>query len=113
MPKSNIFETERLFIRPTSLEDAPFIFELLNPPKWKKFIGDRNIHSIKDAEAYIENKMLPQLEKLGYTNNTVIRKFDRQKIGSCGLYNREGIEGVDIGFSLLPALAVLSVRGLM
>lgn len=102
MPKNNFFETDRLFIRPTSLEDAPFIYNLLNTPKWIEYIGDRNIRSVKDAEAYIKNKMLPQLEKLGYTNNTVIRKSDGKKIGTCGLYNREGIEGVDIGYAFLP-----------
>jgi len=90
MTKSTIFETERLIIRPTSLKDSAFICELLNTPKWKKYIGDRNIHSVKDAETYIVNKMLPQLEKLGYSNNTLIRKSDGQKIGTCGLYNKIG-----------------------
>jgi len=32
-----------------------------------------------------------------------ITKSDGQKIGTCGLYNREGVEGVDIGFAFLPA----------
>lgn len=96
------FQTERLIIRPTNKSDATFIYELLNTPKWIKYIGDRNIKSIKDAEQYITVKMLPQLEKLGYSNNTVIRKIDQIKIGTCGLYNREGVEGVDIGFAFLP-----------
>jgi len=47
--------------------------------------------------------MLPQLERLGYGNYTVIRKSDRAKIGTCGLYDRKGLEGVDIGFAFLPA----------
>jgi len=102
MTKSSIFETERLFIRPTSVKDAPFIYALLNTPKWKEFIGDRNINSVKDAEEYIKNKMLPQLEKLGFSNNTIIRKSDGIKIGTCGLYDREGLDGVDIGFAFLP-----------
>lgn len=96
------FQTERLIIRPTNKSDATFIYELLNTPKWIKYIGDRNIKSIKNAEQYITAKMLPQLEKLGYSNNTVIRKIDQIKIGTCGLYNREGVEGVDIGFAFLP-----------
>jgi len=96
------FETERLIIRPTTEIDASFIFELLNTPKWIKYIGDRNVKTIKDAEAYVKNKMTPQLEKLGFSNNTVIRKSDGVKIGTCGLFDREGIDGVDIGFSFLP-----------
>ncbi|KAB1157796.1 GNAT family N-acetyltransferase [Flavobacterium luteum] len=97
-----IIETERLIIKPTSIEDAQFIFELLNTKKWIEFIGDRGVYSIKDAEEYIANKLLPQIERLGFGNFTIIRKSDNKKIGSCGLYNRDGIDGIDIGFALLP-----------
>lgn len=97
------YETERLIIRPTQVEDAPFVFELMNTPAWIANIGDRGIHTLKDAEIYIQERMLPQLKRLGYSNNTVIRKQDGVKMGSCGLYDREGLEGVDIGFSFLPA----------
>jgi RimJ/RimL family protein N-acetyltransferase len=46
--------------------------------------------------------MLPQLEKLGFSNYTVIRKADNVKLGSCGLYDRPGLEGIDLGFAFLP-----------
>lgn len=101
-PNYLYFETERLIIRPTNIDDAEFIFDLLNSPKWIQNIGDRNIKSIKDAANYIATKMRPQLEKLGYSNNTVILKSTNTKIGTCGLYDREGLEGVDIGFAFLP-----------
>lgn len=97
------FETERLTLQPTSEEDAAFIFELVNTPKWLANIGDRNVKSVEEAKAYIKDKMTPQLKKLGYGNYTLIRKLDNTKIGTCGLYDREGLEGIDIGFALLPA----------
>mgnify|MGYP001791937221 CR=1 FL=1 len=97
------FETERLILKPTSADDAALILELLNTPKWKEFIGDRNVNNILEAAAYIMNKLVPQIEKLGFGNYTIIRKADGEKIGSCGLSSREGFEGVDIGFALLPA----------
>lgn len=96
------FETERLFLRPTNEEDAEFIFQLMHTPKWMKFIGDRNVNSVADAADYIENKMQAQLKRLGYSNYTVIRKSDNLKIGTCGLYDREGLDGVDLGFAFLP-----------
>lgn len=96
------FETERLIIRPTIENDAEFIFELLNTPKWIRYIGDRNIKTVECAKEYIKEKMIPQLEKLGYSNYTLIRKEDNIKIGTCGLYDREGLEGIDIGFAFLP-----------
>jgi len=104
MSKINIYpiETERLIIRPTNIDDSEFILELLNTPKWLENIGDRNVKCIEDAKNYIETKMLTQFEKLGFANNTIIRKQGRIKIGSSGLYDREGIDGVDIGFAFLP-----------
>ena len=103
MKKYAHFETERLVLQPTTEEDAGFILELLNSPKWLEYIGDRNVHTEEDAKQYIKNKISPQLEKLGFGNYTLIRKTDGVKIGSCGLYDREGLEGIDIGFALLPA----------
>lgn len=97
------FETDRLVIKPTTLEDAPLILELFNTEKWLRFIGDRNIKSVEDAENFISTKILPHYERLGFGNYTLIRKLDGAKIGTCGLYDREGVEGVDIGFAFLPA----------
>jgi RimJ/RimL family protein N-acetyltransferase len=103
MKKYAHFETERLVLQPTTEEDAGFILELLNSPKWLEYIGDRKVYTEEDAKQYIKNKISPQLEKLGFANYTLIRKSDGLKIGSCGLYDREGVEGIDIGFALLPA----------
>lgn len=97
------FETDRLILKPTTSEDAEFIFELVNTPKWLEHIGDRNVKSVEEAKAYIAEKMTPHLEKLGFGNYTLIRKADNLKIGTCGLYDRDGLEGIDIGFAMLPA----------
>lgn len=99
--EDNFFETERLLIRPISLEDSDIIFELYNMPKFIKFIGNRHINTIFDAENYIKSKFLPQLEKLGFGNYLIILKEGNIKIGSIGIFEREGLEVVDIGFSVL------------
>jgi len=96
------FETERLILKPTNENDVEFIFELLNSPKWMQYIGDRNVKTVEEAQNYIRQRMLPQLEKLGFSNYTAIRKEDNAKIGTCGLYDREGMEETDIGFAFLP-----------
>lgn len=95
------FETERLYLRPTSEADAEFILELLNSPKWIENIGDRNIRTVEDAKTYIQSKYIVQLQRLGFSNYTIIRKIDDKKIGVCGLIDREGLDGIDIGFALL------------
>lgn len=102
MDKYRKFETDRLLLRPTVVEDTPLILEMLNMPKWLKFIGDRNVKTLEEARSYIETRMLPQLERLGYSNYTLVRQSEGILIGTCGLYDREGLEGIDIGFALLP-----------
>lgn len=93
------YETERLIIKPTNTEDAEFIIEIINTPKYHKYIGDRNIKSIEDAENYIKNRMLLQYEKVGFGNFTIILKSDDSKIGFCGIYLRDGLDIPDIGFA--------------
>ncbi len=102
MIKNKTIETSRLLLKPTNLEDVGFIFKLVNTPKWIKYIGDRHVYSSEDANNYIQDKIRPQIEKLGYGNYTVILKSDGSKVGACGLYDRAGLEGVDIGFAFLP-----------
>jgi RimJ/RimL family protein N-acetyltransferase len=96
------FETKRLLLKPTDDEDAAFLIELLNSPKWIQYIGDRNVKTLDDAKTYIAQKVTPQFQKLGFGNYTVIRKSDGIKLGTCGLYDREGLDGIDIGFAFLP-----------
>jgi len=40
---ADFYETERLILRPMSPEDAGFILDLYNRPKFIQFIGDRNL----------------------------------------------------------------------
>ncbi len=102
MENYKTFETERLYLKPTTEDEASFILALLNSPKWLENIGDRNVKTLEEAKIYIQTKITPQLEKLGYSNYTVIRKADKVILGSCGLYDREGLQGIDIGFAFLP-----------
>ena len=95
-------QTSRLIIKPTSLEDADLIYLIMNSPKFMKYVWDRKINSIQDAKEYIQNRMLPQLYSVGYSNYSIIIKKNEKKIGICGLYHRESIDGVDLGFGLLP-----------
>jgi [ribosomal protein S5]-alanine N-acetyltransferase len=98
-----IFETERLILKPFADTDAAFLLQLLNTPKWLQYIGDRNVHTEEEAAAYINERMAPQLKRLGYGNNLVIRKEDNALMGACGLYERPGLPMMDIGFAFLPA----------
>ncbi len=96
------YETERLILKPAEVQDADFFLELYNMPSFIQYIGDRNLRTKEDAENYIKNRFLPQIEKLGFGNYVVILKEDNSKIGAVGIFEREGLDVLDIGFSFLP-----------
>jgi RimJ/RimL family protein N-acetyltransferase len=96
------FQTERLLLKPTSVLDASFLVALMNSPGWLEYIGDRQVYSEKSARQYIQERIAPQYQALGFGAYTLILKRGGTRIGICGLYDREDLDGVDIGFALLP-----------
>lgn len=96
------FETERLTLRTVSTDDADLILRLYNEPKFIEFIGDKNIRSLEDAGKYITEKFHPHIEQFGFGNYVIIRKTDGIKLGTVGVFGREGLDAHDIGFALLP-----------
>ena len=85
-----------------SREDRDFVFELYNRPKFIQHIGNRNVNSIEDAENYILTRFVPQIEKMGFGNYLLITKEGNEKVGGAvGIFEREGLDIVDIGYSLL------------
>ena len=91
-------QTDRLSILPISTDHAPFMFYLMNSPEWKKFIGDRSIHSVDDALNYVQ-KILRSVN----TNYWIIqRKEDGKLVGVVSFLKRDYLEHFDIGFALLP-----------
>ena len=95
-----LLETNRLVLTPTSSTDAAFMLKLMNTPKWLENIGDRNIHSIEESQDYLDKSILPLIRKMGY--GSFIIRLNDTPIGTCGLYQRKGIQELDLGFALLP-----------
>ena len=99
----NIFlETHRLYLQEFGLDDAEFIIELLNSDGWLKYIGDRNVKTIEEAEAYLLNGPMKSYEENGFGLAMVQIKDGRIPIGVCGLIKRNYLDHVDIGYALLP-----------
>jgi len=94
--------TNRLIITRFTLEDTPFVFELLNTPGWIQNIGDRGVRTLNDARNYITEKYFPNYEKDGFGAYKVILKDSGETIGTTGFFRREGLDGVDAGFAFLP-----------
>ncbi len=102
MPDSSlVVKTERLAIHKLSLTDASFILELVNSPGWLRYIGDRNVHSLEDAEAYIQNGPLKSYHDNGFGLWKV--ECADKPIGMCGILKRPELDLPDLGFAFLPA----------
>ncbi|MEM0997014.1 MAG: GNAT family N-acetyltransferase [Bacteroidota bacterium] len=97
-----IATTDRLHIRHFHLEDAAFLLELLNSPGWLRYIGDRGVRTLGDAQNYLQSRMLDHYRRWGYGMYLVAQRGSGRALGACGLVNRTGLEGVDLGFALLP-----------
>jgi len=94
--------TERLTLREVTRDDAAFILELLNTPKFIKYIGDRGARSIDDALRYIDERYLASYRDNGYGLYGVGENASGKPIGACGFVRRDALPGPDIGFSFLP-----------
>jgi RimJ/RimL family protein N-acetyltransferase len=97
-----ILESDRLFLRPFTLEDGEFIVELLNTDGWIRYIGDRHIRTVPQAKNYLLNGPLKSYEVNGFGLSLVELKTDRIPIGMCGLLKRDHLGHPDIGFAFLP-----------
>ena len=98
-----IAETQRLIISKITLQDAPFFVELMNTPHWLKYIGDRNIKTVKDAKAHLKKGALKSYEEHGFGFYKLLLKNENLKtIGVCGLIKRKELEDADVAFGFLP-----------
>ncbi len=94
-------ETERLFLRELSDEDAEFMLELLNEPAFIRNIGDRGVRTIADATGYIHERIVSGYNRDGFGMWLVQLKTSGEKLGTCGLIKRDALEDVELGFSFL------------
>jgi RimJ/RimL family protein N-acetyltransferase len=86
--------TGRLTLAPLAEADADFVLELLNDPGWIRHIGDRGVRSLNDARAYIRDRCSASLW-------LVARDAAGERLGMCGLVEREGLDSPDFGYAFL------------
>lgn len=84
------------------MADAAFIIELLNTPGWLKYIGERNVKTVADAEKYIQNGPAASYNKNGFGLYLVKLKEGHLPVGMCGFIKRNILPHADLGFAFLP-----------
>lgn len=111
----HVLSTDRLDLRRLTIDDAPFVLQLVNDPAWLEHIGDKGVRTLEGARNYIRNGPLCMYERLGFGLYLVelrrpgagARVDDRRapgpvSIGLCGLIKRDALPDVDIGYAFLP-----------
>ncbi len=94
-------KSERLILSEFAKNDASFFYDLANDPDFIKYIGDRNVNSVLDAEKYITDNIIPSYTIHNFGFYIVRLKEDGTSIGMCGLIKRDWMDYVEIGFAFL------------
>ena len=97
-----LMETDRLRMRPVTVEDTALMLAVWNDPAFMENVTDRGIRTEEQARDAIEAGAQKLFEDYGYGPYCMSLKSDGAMIGICGLFKRENIEYPDIGFGVLP-----------
>jgi len=98
----SMISTQRLFVRPITIDDAPFILTLLNEPSFLRYIGDKQVRTVEDARQYILNGPVASYQRHGFGLCLMELKESHTPVGMCGILKRDGLLDPDIGFALIP-----------
>nr|WP_225583472.1 GNAT family N-acetyltransferase [Pseudoxanthomonas sp. PXM02] len=85
--------------------DTALMLALLNDPAFIRHIADRGVRTLDQARDYLRNGALRSYAQHGFGMYAIRRKDTGALIGNCGLVSREGLDGPDLGYALLPAYA--------
>lgn len=94
-----ILETERLFLREFTIEDAQLLIDLNSNPNVTRYTGDGPLKNLEAANDILLNTIFPQYpNKLGRW--AVCLKSTNEFIGWCGLKYISQLDEIDLGYRL-------------
>lgn len=101
-----VLETERLWLRALSPDDAPAVFELKRDPESVRYTGGTCLTSVEEARQEICERILPDYARHGFGRWAMMLKGQPGDsdllIGVAGLKHLDELGEVDIGYRLLP-----------
>ncbi|HVS18077.1 MAG TPA: GNAT family N-acetyltransferase [Planctomycetota bacterium] len=96
-------ETERLRLRPLSVDDAAFVLELVNEPAFLEHIGDKRVRDLAAARRFLRESSWVRQELAGHGMLAVEPLAGGAPLGVCGLLHRPALGLSDVGFAFLAA----------
>ena len=99
-------ETERLLLRPFTLDDAEALHAIWSDPGARRFRDDvpdwPRPRMVEDTRRYLEPIVAGQAER-GYASWAVIEKATGRLIGDCGLFPADGVgPEIELAYGLAP-----------
>ena len=102
MSHSNlIIETERLLIRPFTIDDLELSYKMNLDPIVTQYTGDGGVVSIEDTERRIVEDVLGDYKKHGYGRLAVELKGENSFIGFTGLKYLQKLDEVELGYRFM------------
>jgi [ribosomal protein S5]-alanine N-acetyltransferase len=92
-----ILQTERLYLRKFTINDAPLLIEL-NTPIVLQYIDEPPLLAIEAAENVLQEIILPQYELYNLGRFAVHVKEDDRFVGWCGLKYLKEEDEIDLGY---------------
>jgi RimJ/RimL family protein N-acetyltransferase len=95
-------ETERLILRPFTLDDAEAWLPLVSDPGIIRYTGDQPAQSVDEAREILRTRPLRDYAVYGVGRLAVVEKASRRLVGFCGFKYVIELGEIDIGYRFLP-----------
>ena len=95
-------QTERLELRPFTLDDAPAYWPLVSHPDVLRYTGESALQSLAEVRELLAARPLRDYVTHGYGRLACIEKATGELVGFCGLKYLEDLGETDIGYRFLP-----------
>lgn len=99
----DVLHTPRLRLRWFTRDDAGFVLQLVNDPDWHRFVSDPGVRDEAAARTWMEGRLLAPYGTQGHGFWAVQHRSSGTLVGLCGLFKRDSLPALDVGYALLPA----------
>lgn len=98
---TTILETERLILRPHTLDDVEPSYQMNLDEEVSRYTGDRGVQSREEIHRRIKEDVLGDYAKYGFGRFAVMLKSENIFIGFSGLKYLPDLDEVDLGYRLV------------
>jgi RimJ/RimL family protein N-acetyltransferase len=99
---SKSMQTERLYLRPFTPDDAEAYWPLVSLPEVIRYTGEQPQASLDDVRNLLLNRPIRDYSVHGFGRMACIEKSSGRLVGFSGLKYLEDLQEVDIGYRFLP-----------